>query len=173
MAHPLPQQRYSFGITDTDRWRHFESHSDDIFVITPAKCGTTWMQTIVTFLVFGKSELPFVPAERSPWFDCVLAPIEETLATLSQDEERRIIKTHTPLDGVPFSESTQYIGVYRDPRDAFMSWLNHEQNMVINTADSTQTVDERFFAYVDQDYQPGEPDNCLAAMIHHLECLGV
>src|SRR5205085_2028319 len=43
----------------------------------------------------------------------------------------RFIKSHTPLDGLPFDERVTYICVSRDPRDVALSWDNHMANMDI------------------------------------------
>jgi aryl sulfotransferase len=41
---------------------------------------------------------------------------------------RRFIKTHTPLDGLPWFPEATYLCVARDPRDIFKSLLNHLGN---------------------------------------------
>jgi aryl sulfotransferase len=47
------------------------------------------------------------------------------LNQLAAQTGRRFIKTHLPLDGLPYYEDAQYLVVVRDPRDVFMSLLNH------------------------------------------------
>jgi len=42
---------------------------------------------------------------------------------------RRIVKTHTPLDGLPFYDKVTYVFCGRDPRDAFLSGLDHIDNI--------------------------------------------
>lgn len=44
-------------------------------------------------------------------------PVEEVHALLDAQTHRRIIKTHTPLEGVPFVDEVHYVIVGRDPRD--------------------------------------------------------
>ena len=39
--------------------------------------------------------------------------------------DRRFLKSHLALDGLPYRESTKYIYVARDTRDVFMSTWNH------------------------------------------------
>ena len=175
--HPLHRLSYKDALTDTSRWEQFPAAEGDIFVVTPAKNGTTWMQTIVTFLVFGSSDLDFVPAERSPWFDVIFNSVEETLETLSQDNKRNIIKTHTPLDGVPFYEGASYIGVYRDPRDAFFSMRNHADNMVMDLRERDAegnpielSVEESFRKFIEAEYLSGDLGKGLASRVHHLRC---
>jgi aryl sulfotransferase len=169
--HPYSRVSYKNDLTDTDRWAHFVAHEDDIFVVTPSKNGTTWMQTIVTFLVFGASELDFVPAERSPWFDVTFMPLPEAQAALERDDMRNIIKTHTPLDGIPFYESSTYIGVYRDPRDAFFSMRNHADNMVMDIGLKGRPVEEQFRFWLEGDLESEGSERVLAYPVHHLKCL--
>jgi aryl sulfotransferase len=168
--HPYQRVNYRHHLTDTDRWDQFPHQPGDIFISTPPKNGTTWMQTIVTFLVFKSSELDFVPAERSPWFDMSLRPIEQALERLEMDEERNIIKTHTPMDGVPYFEDATYIGVFRDPRDAFFSFRNHKDNMTMDMG-ADAPVAEAFQSWLQADFVPGEQSYSLGEPVHHLKSL--
>lgn len=101
----------------------------DIFVCTPAKCGTTWVQTIVASLLWPEGGMPGPVMEVCPWLDARFTAIDELLARLDAQTHRRAIKTHTPADGIPWFETGRYIAVGRDGRDAFMSWLNHAAHM--------------------------------------------
>ena len=38
---------------------------------------------------------------------------------------QRVIKSHLPLDGLPYYSQSKYIIICRDPRDVFMSFFNH------------------------------------------------
>ena len=42
---------------DNLRWERFVPRAGDIFVCTPPKCGTTWMQAIVAALLFPEGAL--------------------------------------------------------------------------------------------------------------------
>lgn len=170
-TNPYHRVAYHKGMTNTDHWDHFVAHEDDIFICTPPKNGTTWMQTIVTFLLFGSSDLDFIPAERSPWFDMEIAPVEASLEKFGWDDKRNVIKTHTPLDGIPFYEGATYIGVLLDPRDAFFSMLNHEENMIMDSGVGDKSVNDQFRSWVADDYQPGEEPFCLGFPVHYLKCL--
>lgn len=155
----LPQRtrEYKGTLTDTDRWDAFIPRDDDIFVCTMGKNGTTWMQTICTFLVFGTADLDFVPADRSTWLDATFQPIDELIAHFEAQKNRRIIKTHTPLDGIRFFPQCTYITVWRDPRDAFLSMRAHDENMKLDLGgdDDTRAPDQAFLANVELDYEPG------------------
>lgn len=169
--HPYQRVAYKSMINDTDRWDRFPHEPGDIFINTPSKNGTTWMQTIVTFLLFETSELDFVPAERSPWFDMAIMDLDAAIDGFSKDDKRNIIKTHTPLDGVPFYEDATYIGVYRDPRDAFFSMRNHADNMVMDIGISGISVDEQWDVWLNGEFEPGADERTLGYPVHHLKCL--
>ena len=51
----LLKRRTARAITEQGRSRalNFKPRSDDVFVVTPTKCGTTWMQQIVHQLRSG------------------------------------------------------------------------------------------------------------------------
>ena len=58
---------------DSTIWDDFEFRDDDIVIATYAKSGTTWVQQIVSQLLFDGEEGPEV-AERSPWLDLRVPP---------------------------------------------------------------------------------------------------
>jgi aryl sulfotransferase len=116
---------YRSAVADNRRWAGFTPRAHDIFVCTPAKCGTTWTQTIVSSLLWPDGDVPGSVMTLSPWIEAEFDPIEEVLARLEAQRHRRFIKTHTPADGIPFFEDAKYLFIGRDGRDAFMSMCNH------------------------------------------------
>jgi aryl sulfotransferase len=116
---------YRGPITDTTRWDRFVHRPDDIFICTPAKCGTTWTQTIVASLLWPDGDVPGPVMKISPWLEAEFEPVEEVLARLDSQRHRRFVKTHTPADGIPFFPHAKHLFVARDGRDAFMSMCNH------------------------------------------------
>jgi aryl sulfotransferase len=125
-----PQLRtYISATTDSTRWSAYAHRPGDIFVCTPPKCGTTWMQTIVTSLLWPDGNFPGVVMQVAPWFDGAFYNFDEVLARLEAQTHRRHIKTHTPADGIPIFDTASYIVVARDGRDAFMSFANHIAKM--------------------------------------------
>ena len=52
------EREYRNVVSDNLRWNRFVSRPGDIFVCTPPKCGTTWMQTIVASLLFPDGPRP-------------------------------------------------------------------------------------------------------------------
>ena len=131
MNNDLPQvtKIYQNHHLDSTHWDSYSPREGDIIVVTPYKSGTTWMQTIVRNLVFGEqeSEVPSL-SQVFPWLDRRLSPIEPMIANLEAQEHRRSIKSHLPLDGIPYFPQTKYIVVSRDARDVFMSLWNHYGN---------------------------------------------
>ncbi len=124
-----PTREFRRAIEDSLRWRNFEHRPDDIFISTPPKNGTTWMQGIVSSLLWPAGNAPDDGRGRSPWIDARFVPLDDLLAQLDAQEHRRYIKTHSPADCVPIFEECKYITVYRDGRDALMSWANHRGAM--------------------------------------------
>jgi aryl sulfotransferase len=134
-----PAREYRHFIHDSRRWGRFVPRPGDIFVCTPPKTGTTWMQTIVANLLFQRGDLPAPVTEMAPWIDFRLVPLDDMLAMLAAQTHRRSLKTHTPADGIPWSEDASYIVVGRDGRDAFMSFVNHVFSMRPDTVAELMT----------------------------------
>jgi aryl sulfotransferase len=122
-------RRYRSSLADSGRWDGFEFRPGDIVISAPAKCGTTWMQMICALLIFCDASLPSPLTELSPWLEIQTDSIANVLAALAAQRHRRFIKSHTPLDGLPFDDRVTYICVGRDPRDAAISSGNHLDNM--------------------------------------------
>jgi len=123
-----PEHEYRSFVSDNRRWAGFEHRPGDILVCTPPKNGTTWMQTVVTTLLFPEGA-PGPVFEVSPWIDARFEPVDVVQERLDAQTHRRHIKTHTPADGIPHWDDASYIVVGRDGRDACMSFLNHMRNM--------------------------------------------
>src|SRR6266550_4465854 len=122
-------RRYRSLVSDSGRWEGFHFRDDDIVISTPPKCGTTWMQMLCALLVFQTPDLPARLTELSPWLDIQTAVRDDVVAGLEAQEHRRFMKSHTPLDGLPFDARVTYICVGRDPRDVGVSWDNHFENL--------------------------------------------
>ena len=123
------RRSYKAIASDNARWDAVVLRPDDIIVSTPPKCGTTWMQTSIGLLLFQQPDLPRPLSELSPWVDMLTWPLDELVATIEAQQHRRFLKTHTPLDGLPWDEHVTYICVGRDPRDVALSWDNHLASM--------------------------------------------
>ncbi len=128
-AEPRVAHEYINHHLDSTRWRVFEPRPDDVVITTSYKSGTTWMQQILHGLVFqGDPEAPAL-WEASPWLDeRFVAPLEEVGAAIAAQTHRRFLKSHLPLDGLPYYPQVKYVVVARDARDVFMSLWNHYNN---------------------------------------------
>lgn len=112
---------------DSTVWNDFNFRNDDIIISTYAKSGTTWVQQIVSQLIFnGMPGLEV--AEMSPWLDLRVPPKAVKLPALDAQQHRRFIKTHLPVDALVFSPKAKYIYIGRDGRDVMWSMYNHHAN---------------------------------------------
>jgi aryl sulfotransferase len=109
---------------DSTVWNDFKFRENDIIIGTYAKSGTTWMQQIISQLVFnGQEGIPV--AEISPWLDLRVPPAEVKLQGVEAQTHRRFIKTHLPVDALVYSPKVKYFYIARDGRDVVWSLYNH------------------------------------------------
>ena len=162
---PERSRRYETALADSIRWDAYRPRDGDIIVTTAPKCGTTWTQMICALLVHG----PVLPApltQLSPYFDRLGEPVETLVAELDAQPWRRVIKTHTPLDGLPYFENVSYVHCGRDPRDAFLSMMDHMQN----TSDAIKAVVRERAGLPAGSWFPADPNACfpvwMTAPIH-------
>jgi aryl sulfotransferase len=109
---------------DSTVWNDFKFRGDDIVVATYAKSGTTWTQQIVSQLLYRGDESVTV-GDVSPWIDLRVPPAEVKLAALEAQTNRRVVKTHLPLDALVFSPKAKYLYIGRDGRDVLFSFHHH------------------------------------------------
>jgi aryl sulfotransferase len=113
---------------DTNRWDLVPSRTGDIVVAVSSKMGTTWSQMLCALLVHGP-ELPRPLADLSPWLDGgAWNSNEDTVEVFNAQPWRRVIKTHTPLHALKVRKDAFYVTCGRDPRDVFLSALDHGDN---------------------------------------------
>ena len=74
-----PTADFRDPIQDSRRWERFEHRPDDIFISTPPKSGTTWMQGIVSSMLWPAGDAPDTLQDRSPWVDVRFAAEDEML----------------------------------------------------------------------------------------------
>ncbi|GIH09255.1 glycolipid sulfotransferase [Rhizocola hellebori] len=172
-------------MSDSALWNGFPFRDDDVVISPPAKCGTSWMQMLCALLVFNSTRFTRRLTEISPWLDNITYDFAETLAALQAQPHRRFIKTHTPLDGLPFVETVTYLCVGRDPRDVGVSF----DHALANISDETRAVltvkkdidrsampvppedlRERFWLWAEGEFVNGPTGiGSLANMIQHLQ----
>jgi len=112
---------------DSTIWNDFAFRADDIIISTYAKAGTTWVQQIVSQLLWNGVEGLEV-AEMSPWLDLRVPPKAVKLPAVAAQTHRRFLKTHLPVDALVFSPEAKYLYIGRDGRDVVWSMYNHHAN---------------------------------------------
>ncbi len=130
MNLPEKSRSYQNHHLDSTRWDVFVPREDDIVVTTSYKSGTTWTQQILLYMIYGDLDEPPNYRDVSPWIDARFTGCSRRdLAALCEGlERRRFVKSHLPLDGIPYWPQVKYLVVGRDPRDVFMSLFNHYSN---------------------------------------------
>jgi aryl sulfotransferase len=100
-------------------------------------------------------------------------------------DDRRFIKTHCPLDALPYHETVTYLSVGRDPRDvavsSYFSWLNVNHPVARRAIYASAGVPEgslpppfvfkdglQFFQiWMENAPPPGNPTGSLAGLVAH------
>ena len=84
---------------------------------------------ICALLVFRTPDLPAPLGELSPWVDMLTVCTDVLRVKLEAQQHRRILKTHTPLDGLPLDPEVSYVVVARHPLDAAVSLYHEGRNI--------------------------------------------
>ncbi len=144
---PTLTRIYQNHTLDSTRWNCYQPRSDDIVISTSLKSGTTWMLEIVAQLIFRGQTVPegadSQPRSASVWFEPRWGPLDERIGKLEAQQHRRFVKSHLPVDGLPFFPQVQYIVVARDTRDVFMSLWNHHSNYTPGFLEMLNSIPER------------------------------
>jgi aryl sulfotransferase len=172
-------RRYRSEDEDSARWQDFRFREGDIIVSTRSKHGTTWMQTILLLLIHQRPELAASLVEISPWLDHLAVPLEDVVEKLEAQAHRRVIKNHTPLDGIPIDPAATYVVVGRRPLDAAISFCHQvahnidrvRQAEVLGTAvevPDPPPLKEWLERWVEADADPLDPKESLPKVMWHL-----
>jgi uncharacterized protein YbaP (TraB family) len=172
-----PPRRYRSPDEDSARWWGVALRPGDIVVSTRSKHGTTWVQAICALLVHGTPDLPAPLAELSPWLDWRGEPRDAVVARLDAQPGRRVIKTHTPLDGLPLDPRAHYVVVARHPLDGAVSLYHQGANLDrtrIRELTGAPPPPERpplaewLARWIAADPDPAEALDSLPGVLHHL-----
>ena len=126
MDTPRRTRTYRSHHLDSERWDRVALRPGDVVISTSMKAGTTWMQRIMSLLVFGTGPLPAPLVALSPWIDAAfLGDVDGVVASIEAQEHQRFLKSHLPFDALPYDPAVRYVYVGRDTRDVFMSAFNH------------------------------------------------
>ncbi|KAI1294651.1 Sulfotransferase 1E1 [Halotydeus destructor] len=103
----------------------YVARDGDLFITTYPKCGTTWMQQIVT-LLFNNGKIEGEDTLEKGLFTYI--PFLEAMGTKSLAIKRPIaMKTHLPFNLQPFNVRAKYIIVLRNPKDVCVSLYYHKK----------------------------------------------
>ena len=116
---------YQNHTIDSTRWQGFKPRPGDVIVSTSYKSGTTWTLGVLYRMLALKAA--FEPPVMDYWLDArmLAVPLADQLAELEAMSHRRVLKSHLAADGLPIWPEVRYVVVGRDPRDVFMSLVNH------------------------------------------------
>jgi hypothetical protein len=172
MELPQRSKRYEGVLTRTEVWDQFNLRADDVLVVTPPKCGTTWTQIIVTSLIAGRPLSPREMGEVSHWIDSIFDPPEREIAFCEALTQRRCIKSHTPFDGIPYDPRCQYFAVYRHPIDVHFSMRVHAARMEsdVMRVRYPEDIHEAFRMFLHDELYDGANDALdLHSIVYHFE----
>ena len=132
-------------------------------------------------LIFQEPQLPDRLAMLSPWLDWLVTPRDELFARLAAQHHRRVIKTHTPLDGVPMDDRATYIVVARHPLDMAVSLYHQGDNIdrdrwraltgqpaQLTPASARPDLRDWLLGWIEQDADPREDLDSLPGVLLHL-----
>ena len=123
----------------------YKPESTDVFIVTPPKCGTTWMQQIVHGLR-TRGSMNFDEITRVvPWLEMAHDTGIDIYAP--QVAHPRAFKSHSTIDELP--KGGKYIIVVRDPKDALVSDYHFMEGMFFEKG----SISLETFAR--EDYIPG------------------
>ena len=162
-------QTYRGAMTRPERWATWTPREGDILVCTPAKCGTTWTQSIIAHLLANGTSLEKPLPVLSPWIDVDLGKAEDVARNLEEQIGRRVVKTHTPADGFPVWDGVHVVAVYRHPLDVFLSLRKHGANMATRPDHPMRRpFDICFEDFLRNDFDPDQiDDDTLSLMVEH------
>jgi aryl sulfotransferase len=174
MAQALPTRSvvYEGPMNNTTIWERFTLRPDDIFVVTPPKCGTTWTQIIVTSIIQGRSLSSDQMDEYSRWLDCGFRERDQIASFLDGLSVRRCIKGHSPLDGITYDPRCTYFAVYRHPIDVHFSMRRHNDNMTLDFLDPRfpDDIHEAFRMFLEDELYNGATDAMdLRSIVYHYQ----
>ena len=75
-------------VLDSTRWDYYQPRDGDIVIATYPKCGTTWMQQMVSLLIFQSLE-PRPISHISPWIDLRFRDSVEVMQEMLKGQRHR------------------------------------------------------------------------------------
>lgn len=136
---------------------------------------------ICALLVFQTTVLPDSLSSISPWLDWRGVPQEDVFAQLAQQDHRRFIKSHTPLDGLPVDDQVTFVVPGRHPLDMAVSLyyqggnLNRERVRELTGQPDSGLIDDQrpplhswLVDWIDQEVDPKDSLDSLPGFLWHI-----
>ncbi|MBU2713856.1 sulfotransferase domain-containing protein [Zooshikella harenae] len=117
---PRVLHSYHNHLLDSSRWEFYTPKDDDIIVCSSYKSGSIWLQYILKNLVNYHQNNNLKSPLFLSWID-YRGNAPDSLKNYLAKPERRVLKSHLPLDGIPYFPQVKYIVLARDPRDVCLS----------------------------------------------------
>ena len=109
-----------------DELKGLTLRSDDVWIVSYPKAGTTWTQYIVHLIHNGGEDDRKKISDAVPWIE---SGNRGTTVTASDLTPPRAFKSHMPYDrmpcGLPNSTPCKYIYIARNPKDLATSFYHH------------------------------------------------
>lgn len=121
VGQKLPFANPTFSLESIVKAMEYCARPSDVFILTPPKTGTTWLQMICHALRTSGNHMDFediyqvIPWDQLAW-DLGQRLDEEQVA------KPRIFKTHLPLSQI--NRHAKYLCVVREPEPTLLSWYN-------------------------------------------------
>ena len=117
-----------------EKMKEVELRSDDVWIVTYPKCGTTWTQQIVRLIINKGEDDGKIIEDAVPWVEafCTIPEIGRTYRIdLDKMSSPRAFKSHFPYEmmpcGLPNTTPGKYIYVIRNPKDTAVSYFHHDR----------------------------------------------
>ena len=111
-------------LRDSTIWDRIAPRVGDIVIASCYKSGTTLTQQIINLLVHGHDEFDSLH-NLSPWVEHQHDLLDRKIEQINKLPNRRFLKSHLPLEALPYYPDWKYICLVRDGRDVAMSLFNH------------------------------------------------
>jgi len=149
----------SFNI-NMERILDIKLRPSDVWVVTPPKCGTTWLQEM-SWLIMNNADVEGTSQplfERTPFIDMPMLmnmnkeEVDQYFDALEARPSPRLIKSHLPFELLPpnLVNECKVIFCSRNVKDAAVSFYHHERLIKVH-----DLLLENFETYARGIYKPG------------------
>ena len=120
-----------------DKIKDLPLRSDDVWIVTYPKAGTTWTQQIVRLLrSTSKADKEKKIDDAVPWIEALPDNFGVNYEEVKTDPRPRAFKSHMPYEmmpcGAPHTTPCKYIYIARNPKDVAVSLYFHTRALYKN-----------------------------------------